>query len=443
MGFDAAHSSPSVQQVVDEQLCVQCGICVPACPVGAITMRETPAGLLVADVQEEKCDHCGVCRLLCPGAELELEGLEGIDPFKGRIVNAYSGHAGEAKMRASGQSGGVVSALLLFLLETGRIDRALTTAMPMDGSLRPRPLLARTRDEVLAAQGSKYCPAAPCALLGDIEDGERVAVVGIPCQMHGVRRAMRQGSTLISGITYKIGLFCDRTLLYSCMEHMTRQARLKMSQLAGLEFRSKKRNGWPGEVCFHLVSGEKRFFPPALRMSVKDFYTPPRCRLCFDKLNVFADVAVGDAWGVAPSVEGDSVLLARNEIGDQLIREAMARGYVQAREVDAELVFRGQGSERRRLDFSSFMRLSSLAGRPLPDYKGMAPGFLRAGDTSLDAQNRRPLHYSLRIAGSATREKALARARAWQRWQRKVDLLAALREKWLRLVRALRAGWRS
>ena len=406
-------------------------------------MRETPAGLLVAAVQEDKCDHCGLCRLVCPGAELELQGLEGVDPFKGRIVNAYSGHASEEALRASGQSGGVVSALLLFLLETGRINRALTAAMPMDGSLRPRPLLARTRDEVLAAQGSKYCPTAPCALLGDVENGERIAVVGIPCQMHGMQRAMRQGSTLVSGITYKIGLFCDRTLLYSCQEHMARQARLKMSHLAGLEYRSKKRNGWPGEVCFHLVSGEKRFFPPALRMGVKDFYTPPRCRLCFDKLNVFADVAVGDAWGVAPSAQGDSVLLARNEMGDQLIREAMARGYVQAREVDAELVFRGQGGERRRRDFSSFMRLSSLAGRPLPKYIGMAPVFLQAGDRALDACNGRRLLYSLRIAGSVTREKALAQARAWQRRQRTIDILASLREKWRRPFRSLGAGWRS
>jgi coenzyme F420 hydrogenase subunit beta len=406
-------------------------------------MRETPAGLLVADVQEEKCDHCGVCRLVCPGAELELGGLEGVDPFKGRVVKAYSGHACEDGIRASGQSGGVVSALLLFLLESGKIDRALTTAMPMDGSLRPRPLLVRTRGEVLAAQGSKYCPAAPCALLGDIKDDDRVAVVGIPCQMHGMQRALRQGSSLVSGIIYKIGLFCDRTLLNSCIDHMARQTRLEMGQLAGLEFRSKKRNGWPGEVCFHLVSGEKRFFPPALRTGLKDFYTPPRCRLCFDKLNVFADVAVGDAWGVEPTAAGDSVLLARNERGDGLIREAMASGYMQAREIDAELVFRGQGSERRRLDFSSFMRLSGQAGRPFPKYEGLAPGFLKAGDPSLDARNRRRLFYSLRIASSVGREKALAQARTWQRRQTRIDLFGALREKLRGLLRLLRAGRRS
>ncbi|MCJ7523873.1 MAG: Coenzyme F420 hydrogenase/dehydrogenase, beta subunit C-terminal domain [Candidatus Aminicenantes bacterium] len=432
--------SRSVQEVVDNQLCTQCGTCVSVCPVQAIEMRETPAGMLVASVQEEKCDQCGLCRLVCSGADFEMEDLENIDPFKGRVLKAYVGHAGNEAIRASGQSGGVVSALLLFLLENRRIDSALITSMPADGSLRPHPILARTKGEILAAQGSKYCPVAPSTLLGRVENGERIAAVGIPCQMHGIYKLSRHRNPLASGIKYKIGLFCDRTLFYSCIEQMARKAHLKMKDVAGLEYRSKSRNGWPGEVCFHLVSGEKRFFSPSLRSSLKEFFTPLRCRLCFDKLNVFCDLSVGDAWGISESAKGDSVILARNEAGNLLIRDAMAQGFLETKEIDAELVFNAQNIEKRRLDFSSFMKLYGRGGHLLPEYKGLMTEFLKAGNKALDAQNKRRLNYSLDIAGSATKENALARARAWQRKQKRDLFFASLLGKLKGWIRALCAG---
>jgi len=418
-------------------LCVQCGACVPVCPSRAIRMRETPSGLLVASINEEKCDGCGLCRAICPGAGISLQGLHGADPFKGNVLQAYAGHAGNEAIRASGQSGGIVSALLFYLLESGRIDAALVVAMPNDGSLRPRPVLARTRAEVLASQGSKYCPVAPGALLEDVREGERIAMVGIPCQMHGIHNLSRQGNPLAERIEYRIGLFCDRTLLFSCIEMMARQARLRMDEISGLEFRSKSRHGWPGEVCFALVSGEKRFFPASLRTNLKDLFTPPRCRLCFDKLNVFSDLAVGDAWGISPSARGDSVILARSEKGVLLLQEAAAHGFLRLEKIGMDRVFQGQNIERKRLDFSSFMELAGLEGRPLPRYEGLAPGFLKTVEKSLAARNRRRLNYDLAMARSISREEALAMARAWRRKQRRTALGALLFRRMRETIRAL------
>ena len=437
MGPRTVRLPGSVQEVVDSQLCTQCGTCVPLCHVQAIEMRETPAGMLVASVQGEKCDQCGLCLTVCPGAELELEELGGIDPFKGSVIQAYWGHACDESIRASGQSGGVVSALLLFLLGSGRIDSALVTAMPENGSLRPRSMLARTREEILVAQGSKYCPVAPCALLGSVENGERIAAVGLPCQMHGMYRLFRMGNSLASGIKYKIGLFCDRTLLYSCIDQMMRQANLKLGDVASLEYRSKTRMGWPGEVCFHLVSGKKQFFPSSLRVNLKEYFTPLRCRLCFDKLNITSDLAIGDTWGISQSARGDSVILARNETGALLIREAVAHGFLEMKEIDAELVFQGQDIEKRRLDFTSFMKLHNQEGRLLPKYKGLTEAFLKTGNNALDAQNRRKLNFSLGMTGSTTKKNALAQAQAWQKKHRSGILFTLLFGKLKRLLRAL------
>lgn len=433
MSIEAVHDLGSVQEVVDDRLCVQCGTCVPVCPQQAITMRETPAGMLVASVQADRCVHCGLCRSACPGADLPVGAAGRGDPFKGDVRRAYAGAAGEEAVRVSGQSGGVASALLLFLFETSRIDAALVTSMPDDGSLRPLSKLARTREEVLSAQGSKYCPAAPCALLGRFRAGERAAVVGIPCQMHGIHKLAGTGSPLASAVHYRIGLFCDRTLLYSCIDEMARQARLGLDSVTGLEYRSKGRMGWPGEVCFHLVSGERRYFPPTLRTSLKEFFTPWRCRLCFDKLNVFSDLAIGDAWGISQSPAGQSVILARSEKGDALVRAAVTQGFLDANEIEAERIFLGQNIEKRRHDFSSFMRLAEKRGERVPEYNGLSARFLKAADEEPDRLNERRLSYSLELANSQSKKIALAHARRWQRRQKG----AAFFVSWLARGRAL------
>lgn len=46
---------------IDESICVGCGVCVSACPHGAIEINED--GKAVID--EEKCQGCGACTDVC------------------------------------------------------------------------------------------------------------------------------------------------------------------------------------------------------------------------------------------------------------------------------------------------------------------------------------------------------------------------------------------
>lgn len=70
---------------INEQECVECGLCLPYCPMGAISMEEE-TGRMVIDPDE--CVECGVCyrSKVCPVDALEEE----IHPWPRSVRAAFS-----------------------------------------------------------------------------------------------------------------------------------------------------------------------------------------------------------------------------------------------------------------------------------------------------------------------------------------------------------------
>ncbi len=197
----------TISSVVEDNLCTGCGTCIALCPNDAIEMViDEKKGVYVPKLDGRKCNNCGICMKVCPGHEVDFKGLnleifgkEPEDILIGNYLNCYVGHATDYDIRYNSASGGLVTALLIFALEEGLIDGALVTRMKKDKPLEPEPFIARTREEIIEARGSKYCPVPANVALREIleaNEGERFAVVGLPCHIHGMRRAQRVDARL-------------------------------------------------------------------------------------------------------------------------------------------------------------------------------------------------------------------------------------------------------
>jgi coenzyme F420 hydrogenase subunit beta len=210
-------------------------------------------------------------------------------------------------------------------LERGVIDGALVTRMRKANPLEPEPFLATTRQELISASKSKYCPVATNVILQKIlsEDGH-FAVVGLPCQIHGIRKAEAVFQDLKPKIVLHIGLFCGHTVNFEGTELLLRKFRVEKDDVASFEYRGC---GRPSLMSIRLKNGRSLRF--RFNRSWKAYwnafspflFTPIRCIMCPDQFNELADVSVGDAW--LPEFErGDfceSVLITRTAIAEEML----------------------------------------------------------------------------------------------------------------------------
>ena len=146
-------------------------------------------------------------------------------------------------------------------------------------------------------------------------------------------------------------------------------------------FRDKTSPSYPGNPVVFTNDGEKKVLSSSLRMTVKDFFTPVRCRLCFDKLNVFADVVLGDPHSLTgvDRLNGETLVLVRSEIGRKFVEEASRSGVVELRERSIEQAVNGQGVEKKRIEWSGYMKAWSDMGISQPVYPFVLPAIDETG----------------------------------------------------------------
>jgi coenzyme F420 hydrogenase subunit beta len=271
---------------------------------------------------------CDICTRACPrfrSWESDLdETLFGrpraADEVYGQARSILLTRATDKVVHELGQDGGLVSTLLIWGLETDRIEGALTSRIVTSerGPFDAEPFLATTRDEVLASAGSRYTYSAnPLAMKqADQQRMKQVALVGMSCQAsitgsveaYGVNKYKRK-------IALTIGLLCSKTFTYDGQRKVLADHGIDIADVTKINikgvFQVWTRNGDYHEIPLKL------FHP----------YTREGCKLCPDFAAEHADISTGgigadDNW---------TLTVVRTERGEEWVKGVIDAGLIEAR----------------------------------------------------------------------------------------------------------------
>jgi coenzyme F420 hydrogenase subunit beta len=366
--------------VIDADRCIQCGTCVAACPSNSIGIDED------TDLPElvKMCTGCSLCWDFCPRGGLRYEALwppstvtgdasdgavgegtvvraDAADNYwkitggppgdgLGAVMDAYAVRAGARPDDA--QDGGVVSALLVAALAGGEIDGALVTR-PSDDPDEPWKgvaHIATTAKEIIDAAGSYYNQTMALAELDlsayDLPAKPRIAVVGTPCEIQGIRamqsRRWPTGAHRIDSVVLTIALLCTKSFDYQgLMLQLLQQDR-------GIDLeRVSKVDVIRGRMIVEYRDGELAVDEP-----IKNFHGAALkgCDECADFLGRGADLSVGSVG----SMDGWSSVLVRTERGRTALDNA--RGRLDFRELDNPEALMKLDSFDKRIAFDSLRR---------------------------------------------------------------------------------------
>ncbi|MCK4731404.1 MAG: Coenzyme F420 hydrogenase/dehydrogenase, beta subunit C-terminal domain, partial [Methanophagales archaeon] len=304
---------------------------------------------------------------------LAIFGQEPKDILLGNYLNCYTGHATDYDIRYNSASGGLVTQLLIFALEEGIINGTLVTRMKKDNPLEPEPFIARTKGEIIEASKSKYCPVPANIALKEIlesKEGERFAVVGLPCHLHGLRKAEMVNRKLKDRIALHIGIFCGTTKNFLGTEFQLRRMGIKKEEVAKLDYRGE---GWPGSMTVQLKNEQRKLSELYFKYYDSKFcsFMDWRCVVCTDRTAEVADVSFGDAW--LPVIEDDkvgtSIIISRSRHGEYLLQQMMQREKVKLLLASAEKVIESQGGlSMEKRDVKALFTLSKLLHKNVPIY---------------------------------------------------------------------------
>ncbi|TKT75732.1 Coenzyme F420 hydrogenase/dehydrogenase, beta subunit C-terminal domain [Aquamicrobium sp. LC103] len=370
----------SVNDIVANGLCTGCGACESIAGRGSMRMGLSPEGFMrprLVGRLERATEERALA--VCTGRSMPRPpAAEGpVHRIFGRILHMGRGHATDPTIRFRGATGGVLTALATFLIESGRVEGVLHVGTTREDPMATEPRLSSTRAEVLAASGSRYGPAAPLRMVGELLDAGRLfAFIGKPCDVATLRRMALTDPRIDRQVPYMLAMFCGGSPSIDATHNVVRRFGAEPSQVTAFRYRG---HGWPGPTFVRTANGQEfRQTYDETWFSGLRYELMFRCKVCTDGISEHADVVAGDCWVMENGKpthrevgDGWNIEIARTQRGAELLKAAITAGFLHEEPFsipELEAMHDDHGLKKR----SVFWRLAGLAltARPRPRHSG-------------------------------------------------------------------------
>lgn len=320
-----------ISDIINNQLCLGCGLC------SAISekceMRLNPHGFyepLLTDInpQEEK-----LISNICPSINITCNREHNNTSVWGNVILASNAWAVDENIRKSSSSGGVTSALAIYLLESHRVDAILHVGVCENDYLRNTLHISKTKEDVLKRNASRYAPALVFDKIFEILDknDETYAFIGKPCDIAGIKNLISAYPKYKNRIKYFLSIFCAGMPSYNASIKAINTFG-NTSKPISLQYRG---NGWPGYFTVKFEDGTTS------KMTYNESWgnilgkeLGLRCKICPDGIGLLADISSGDSWNTKDGYpdfaesDGRNFCFIRTKAGKELFESAIKDRYI-------------------------------------------------------------------------------------------------------------------
>ncbi|RWR96075.1 7-hydroxymethyl chlorophyll a reductase, chloroplastic isoform X1 [Cinnamomum micranthum f. kanehirae] len=294
-----------------------------------------PGGVYPA---KDHCSRCGLCdtyyiahvkqacAFLGDGMS-RIEGLEDVVHGRGRKVGSsdemYFGvheellYARKTKPVEGAQWTGIVTTIAVEMLKANMVEAVVCVQSDPDDRLSPKPVLARTPEEVFAAKGVKptLSPNLNTLALVEAAGVKRLLFCGVGCQVQALR-----------SIEHHLGLEKLYVLGTNCVDNGTREGLEKFLNSASSDPETVLHYEFMQDYKVHLkhldghIEEVPYFCLPANELVD---VIAPSCYSCFDYTNALADLVVGymgvPKYAGVSMTEHPQYITVRNERGREML----------------------------------------------------------------------------------------------------------------------------
>lgn len=311
--IDAAITNPD-----NRRNCCGCTACASICGKEAIRIQADKEGFLYPVVNEKLCVDCGLCVKVCPITN-KCE-----DSF--HYIKAYGGYSTNERIINSCASGGIATALSMATIESGGVVFGVHFNKEYDAAEYVK---VENIDDLWNLCSSKYVQPSKSGIYADVRaelrTGRAVLFVGCPCDVAGLKRFLRKEyENLLS-----CELFCAGVTTNKVLEDYRKLREKKVgSKLVAFNVRNKEKGWFVQHIKEEFENGKvfyKNHFGTFLGYGFLTFRRPS-CYSCQYKQNTtLCDIKVGDFWGIKDTdpywnPKGVSVILAKTKKGVEALQ---------------------------------------------------------------------------------------------------------------------------